>query len=141
MGPEQAARLIAGGADPAKIIIGHMDGNTNVDYQIEVLSQGVYVSFDRFGAEQPVDDAAREQLIVSLVDMGYLNRIIISQDWAPEWFRMPGVTASASAPPPSSRTHDRIFSHTLPSLARAGLSESQLATFVVDNPRRVFESA
>src|SRR5207249_1779369 len=37
MGPEQAARLIASGADPAKVIIGHMDGNLSLDYQLAVL--------------------------------------------------------------------------------------------------------
>jgi phosphotriesterase-related protein len=141
MGPEQAARLIAGGAEPAKVIIGHMDGNLSLDYQLAVLAQGVYVSLDRFGAEQPVDDVAREASILSLVGEGYLDRIMIGQDWAPSWFRMPGVTSSAPVALPESRTHDRIFAHTFPSLARAGLSEAQVAALTTDNPRRLFGGA
>ena len=99
------------------------------------------MSLDRFGAEQPVDDAARRGSIVSLVGMGYLDRIIISQDWAPSWFRMPGVTASEPVALPKSRTHDRIFAHTLPSLASAGLTDAQLLALTAHNPRRVFGAA
>jgi phosphotriesterase-related protein len=141
MAPEQAARLIAAGADPSRVIIGHMDGNTSLDYQLAVLAHGVYVSFDRFGAEHPIEDAAREQLIVDLVGKGYAQQIIISQDWAPSWFRMPGVTASEPVALPQSRTHDRIFANTLPSLERAGLTGAQLRGLTMDNPRRVFDGA
>ena len=51
MGPEQAKLLIDNGANPKDIAIGHMCGNTNLDYHERVLQYGVFDSFDRFGLE------------------------------------------------------------------------------------------
>lgn len=51
MGPQQVQLLIDNGADPSRIIIGHMCGNTNPDYHKEVMDQGVRIAFDRFGIQ------------------------------------------------------------------------------------------
>ncbi|MFH1156110.1 MAG: phosphotriesterase-related protein, partial [Pseudomonadota bacterium] len=51
MGPEQARFLVDQGADPAKIQIGHMSDNLNLDYQMATLEQGVYVAWDRMGLQ------------------------------------------------------------------------------------------
>ena len=61
MGPEQAELLVAEGADPQHVQIGHMDGNTDIAYQLATLEHGVQISFDRFGIQglvgAPMDEA------------------------------------------------------------------------------------
>ena len=51
MGPEQAKLLIENGANPSDVSIGHMCGNTDLDYHERVLQYGVFDCFDRFGLE------------------------------------------------------------------------------------------
>ena len=53
MGPEQAEKLISCGADPAKIAIGHMCGNTDINYHKRVLDQGVCVRQRQCAAGPP----------------------------------------------------------------------------------------
>src|SRR5690625_6115466 len=45
MGPEQARLLIELGVDPEKIVIGHMCGNTDINYQKKTLETGVKIGF------------------------------------------------------------------------------------------------
>jgi phosphotriesterase-related protein len=49
MESEQAEFLVAEGADHNCILIGHMDGITDVGYHIRVLQTGYSVGFDRMG--------------------------------------------------------------------------------------------
>ncbi|WP_315308090.1 phosphotriesterase-related protein [Pseudoramibacter alactolyticus] len=51
MGPEQAKLLTENGVNPKNISIGHMCGNTDIDYHERVLQYGVFDCFDRFGLE------------------------------------------------------------------------------------------
>ena len=51
MGPEQADLLLSEGADPGRVIIGHICGSTDMEYLLKVLEKGVYIAFDRFGIQ------------------------------------------------------------------------------------------
>ena len=51
MAPEQADFLIANGADPKRLQIGHMSDNLNLEYQEETLKRGSYISWDRMGLQ------------------------------------------------------------------------------------------
>ncbi|MFC2662447.1 MAG: phosphotriesterase-related protein, partial [Eubacterium sp.] len=71
-------------ADPSKTAIGHMCGNTDIDYQKAVLDQGVFVNFDRFGLEgevfhTPTDDQ-RIDTLEKLAALGYQDQIMLSHD-------------------------------------------------------------
>ncbi|MFC1895218.1 hypothetical protein ACFL0Q_00940 [Thermodesulfobacteriota bacterium] len=46
MGPDQAELLVSAGADPKRIVIGHISDNTDVRYHLNTLNKGVYVAFD-----------------------------------------------------------------------------------------------
>ena len=84
MGPQQARLLIEHGASPDKIAIGHMCGNTDLNYHKEVLSQGVFVNLDRIGLEGELfhtpTDQQRMQLIKSLIELGFGNKILLGHD-------------------------------------------------------------
>ncbi len=70
MGPEQAELLISLGADPKKIQIGHMDGNTDPQYHRATLNHGVKIAFDSCGIQRMLAmpmDAARVEVLTELL--------------------------------------------------------------------------
>lgn len=81
MGYEQAKFLIDAGADPKKIMIGHLDRNADLIYHKKVLELGVYVQYDCVARVKyhPVSDTM--SLIKELSAMGYSDRIMIGGDW------------------------------------------------------------
>ena len=141
MGPEQADLLISEGADPVRIVIGHMDGNTNVAYHHETLKRGVTVGFDHFGLEtiNPLStDSMRETLLIGLLGIGYGHKIVLSHGTVSCWYGRPfrvneEIKASLSKWKP---TH--IFENVLPVLREAGVTEEQLQQIFEHNPQSVF---
>ncbi len=134
-GPEQAALLIEEGADPQRIMIGHMCGNTDMDYLLRTLEQGVFIGFDRFGIEGVVGtptDKRRMACLIGLLGLGYTDRIMLSQDYVNYWLGRPGMSALA---PDIKPTH--LFDKILPELNKAGVTDDQMRTMMVDNPRRL----
>ncbi|MCX7982839.1 MAG: hypothetical protein N2572_08025 [Syntrophales bacterium] len=134
LGPEQASFLIAEGAQPHKIMIGHMCGNTNLSYHVETLSFGVYIGFDRFGVEGIVGmptDRSRINCLVDLLSRGYERKIMLSQDYVHHWLGRPGMEKLASNANPA-----HLFCHVIPALKEAGISKIQIKTMLEDNPRR-----
>jgi phosphotriesterase-related protein len=134
MGPEQAAFLIGEGADPKRIMIGHICGNTDMAYHLRTLEQGVYIGFDRFGIEGIVGtptDRHRMACLVGLVGMGYADRILLSHDYVAFWLGRAGMASLAAGTEP---TH--LFDNILPALRLAGVTDGQIRTMMVDNPRR-----
>ncbi|HEX7064447.1 MAG TPA: phosphotriesterase-related protein, partial [Bacillales bacterium] len=141
MGPEQADFLIEHGADPSRILIGHMDGNTDVSYHLRTLEKGVSIGFDRFGlqvlAGTPMD-SMREAVLIGLIGMGYGDRIMLSHDTVNCWCgRAPNMSEEVKQLVRSWHpTH--IFDDVIPVLKEVGISEEQIESMFVDNPRRTF---
>ncbi len=137
MGPEQAELLMAEGANPKKIMIGHMCGNPSLQYQMSVLSKGVNISFDRFGIESFVPDKVRAAMLVGLLGVGYADRIMMSHDFmccvSGRGGRLPDEVAQKTAN--WSLTH--IFINIIPALKQSGISNEQIRTLMVDNPGRL----
>jgi phosphotriesterase-related protein len=137
MGAEQAELLIANGAKPEKIMIGHIEGNTDLRYFLKVLESGVSIGFDRFGLENftgSPTDAVRVACIVALVRSGYGDKIMLSHDSIYNWIGKPLDVTS----PTHSET---IFKDTVPALRAAGLSDAEVNTLLVENPERFLCSA
>ncbi|MFA6345490.1 MAG: hypothetical protein WCX34_05570 [Syntrophales bacterium] len=137
-GPEQAELLLAEGADPGRVLIGHICGSTDIDYLMRVLETGVYIGFDRLGIEGLVGtppDSRREACLIGLIGLGYAGQIMISQDWVNHWLGRPGVGEIVSLVMPNWKpTH--LFDDVLPVLEKAGVTAGQIETMLVDNPRR-----
>lgn len=83
MALEQIATLVDVGADPGKIIIGHMDARLDDGpYLRAVLETGVFLSFDRWTRHNLAPDEKRTQVLASLLDAGYLDQLLVSGDLA-----------------------------------------------------------
>jgi Predicted metal-dependent hydrolase with the TIM-barrel fold len=136
MGPEQADILIGEGADPQKIVIGHMCGNSSMAYQLDVLRRGVYIAFDRFGIEMVMPDQTRIATLIVLLEKGYANRILISQDCMAAVYSRGGRMPMEEAIKFKNWSFTNIFTNILPALKKAGISDEQIKTIMVDNPKR-----
>lgn len=136
MGPEQADILIGEGAAPQKIVIGHMCGNASLAYQLDVLRRGVYIAFDRFGIEMVMPDQTRIATLIGLLEKGYANRILISQDCMAAVYGRGGRMPMEEAMKFKNWSFTNIFTHILPALKKAGISDEQIKTMMVENPRR-----
>jgi len=141
MGPEQADILISEGVDPKRIMIGHMCGNANLQYHVAVLQKGVYIAFDRLGIEIFLPDTLRRACLVGLIGIGFVDQIMLSQDYVPQFLGRPMVVPDFVLPLLSNWSHTHIFKNVIPDLKQAGITEDQVQTMLVGNPLRLFAGA
>jgi phosphotriesterase-related protein len=140
MGPEQADILISEGANPNQIAIGHAGGSADLKYHARILDKGVNLAFDRLGLDAELwsagPDKFRKGCIVGLISMGYASQLIFSHDVVLNWLgrevELPKEIVQNWYP-----TH--IFKNIVPDLQRSGVTEEQIRTIMVENPRKLFE--
>lgn len=137
MGPEQADLLISEGVDPARIMIGHIGGNANLQYHTAILDKGASVAFDRLGIEFMFPDRLRTACIIGLIGVGYARQLFLSHDYSPYWlsrpFEMPDIVQALLA----NWSYGHVFKDIIPALKQAGVSDDTVHTIMVDNPRRL----
>ena len=128
MGPEQADLLISEGANPKRIMIGHAGGSADIKYHTSILTRGVYLAFDRMGAEIFQPDTLRVACIIGLISMGYIDKLMFSNDATIQWL--------GHSLPDRSLTH--VFTDILPVLKTSGISNKQISSILVENPYQLF---
>lgn len=140
---EVVKMLTNAGADPGRIIMGHMTCELPVSAhraRARLAEMGCYLEFDMFGndgiypletppfQEVPANDFIRISEIIDLIAGGYLNNILISHDVA--------MKIQQSCYGGMSYTH--IPKTIIPMMRKRGLTEEQIHTITVENPRRIF---
>jgi phosphotriesterase-related protein len=141
MGPEQAELLVAEGADPKRVQIGHMDGNTDIAYQLATLEHGVQISFDRFSIQGLVGapmDEAHTVCLIGLLGMGYPERILLSHDTVNLWLGRPLVLPESVEQLLANWHVEHLFENIVPMLEQAGVTDEQINTIFVENPKNLF---
>ncbi len=142
MGPEQAELLIASGADPKKVAIGHMCGNTDLSYHEKVLKQGVSINMDRFGLQGELfhtpTDEERMDVIASLCERGWEKKILLGHDSVNVNLGRGNIMNDFMKEALKDANIRTIGWKVLPGLAERGLSEEQIDGFLTDNPRTLF---
>ncbi len=144
MGPEQASFLIEQGADPNKIILGHMCGNTDPDYHKRALDQGVRIGFDRFGIQGMVGapfDAERVETLMRLIEAGYEDQIMLAHDSITVWLGRPPVMTPQVEEIMGNWHPFHLFDNIVPSLKEKGLTDVQVAKFFNANVHALFSGA
>lgn len=140
MGPQQAQLLIAEGAAPGRIAIGHMCGSQDIDYHLAVLKQGVYDAFDRFDEENifasPTDEK-RAELMERLMDKGYEDKLLMSQDAVCTYWGRP-VEFHGELEPEANIIITRMMDDIVPMLLRRGWNHAMVNGIMIDNVRRLF---
>lgn len=77
---EQAQFLLANGAVPEKVAIGHLQRNADVWYIGQITKLGCYVELDGTNRIKYLPDSHRVDLIKGLRDRGYAKQIILGTD-------------------------------------------------------------
>ncbi|MBT2644167.1 phosphotriesterase [Bacillus sp. ISL-41] len=144
MGPEQVRLLIENGADPGKIIIGHMCGNTDPEYHKQVMDQGVRIGLDRFGIQGMVGapfDQERVQTLLALLNDGYEDQILLAHDTVNIWLGRPPVMPEQATKIMENWQPGHIFNNILPQLRENGVSETQIDKMLGGNAVGLFTGA
>jgi phosphotriesterase-related protein len=136
-GLEQMKVFEEEGVDPRKVQIAHTGDTDDLDYIEELLSRGPWIGMDRYGIDMylPIDN--RNATVTALLERGYADRMMLSQDYCStiDWFP-PEVEEQLrpTAAPKWSMT--LLFEEIIPTLKEAGMTDDQLETMMVENPRR-----
>ena len=106
------------------------------------MDQGATIGCDRFGLDLFNPTADRVATIATLCEQGYADRIVLAHDAAcyMDFFSgEAGQQALAQVVPNWHFQH--ISADVLPALRERGVTDEQVTTMMVDNPRRYFTPA
>ena len=126
------------GADLTRTVIDHIDRAVrDPQNRIKLAKTGCYLEYDLFGREgyYPVhhriidlpNDAQRINEITELINKGYLSQMLISQDI---WNKTQRCAYGGWG-------YAHILRDTIPVMRVKGMTEEQIHTIMVENPRRL----
>ena len=124
------------GADLSRIVIGHCGDSENTAYLRKICDRGSYIGMDRFGIDLFLPTPQRVATIAKMCELGYAEKMVLSHD-ASCYFDWADATILANALPRWNFNH--IPDDVVPALRQAGVTDAQITTMTVDNPRRIFE--
>jgi phosphotriesterase-related protein len=137
-GVEQADLFLAEGANPKKVMIGHVSNSKDIEYHKAILAKGVYVAFDRIGLEIITPTDINVKNIAELCKLGYANQIMLSHDTVNVWLGRPIEVPQQYIPAFANWRIDFISEKVVPALKAQGVTDEQIKTMMVDNPRNLF---
>jgi phosphotriesterase-related protein len=136
-GLEQQRIFEEEGVDLSRVIIGHSGDTTDIDYLEKLAAQGSYLGMDRFGIDTILTFEDRVKTVAEMCKRGHANKMVLSQDaacfndWLPE----------EALPIVLPRWHFlHIHNDVIPALKEQGVTDEQINTMLVENPRKIFET-
>jgi phosphotriesterase-related protein len=135
-GLEQMRVFEEEGVDPSKVQIAHTGDTDDLDYIERLLERGPWIGMDRYGLDLYLPTDRRNATVLALLERGYADRMLLSQDFCStlDWF--PAEVAEQLKPtiaPDWSMTF--LFEQVIPTLREGGMTDAQLDTMMVANPR------
>lgn len=127
------------GVDLEDVVIGHCGDSKDLDYLMKLADEGSLLGMDRFGLNMGITPADRVSTIAELVKRGYVNHLALSHDCSAWTDFYPSMDDYHAALPNHHYLH--IHDDVIPALLEAGVSQDDLDTMFIANPRRHFEKA
>jgi phosphotriesterase-related protein len=124
------------GVDLSRVIIGHSGDTEDTNYLQKLCDRGSYIGMDRFGVDIFLENEKRVATIANMCSMGYAEKMVLSHD-AACYFGWVDPPLREKIVPNWHFNH--IPDNVLPALREAGVTEAQIRTMTVDNPRQIFE--
>lgn len=129
--------LVEEGLSADRVILGHM--NTSIDnrgYQRELLEREANLGFDLMGFDHsllalgryPPSDHAVVEAITTLSELGFVDRIFVSQDAGAVKTRLVRYGGWG---------YGHLLAHVVPLFRSIGWSQHQIDTLLVENPARI----
>ena len=135
-------RLVEGGADPTRCVIGHLDTAIQGLQALKALAQtGCFLEYDIFSWENTAmfanadinmpNDTERLRKIVFLLEQGFEDQIVIAHDICRKWhLRRNGGAGYA-----------HIIENIVPRMRGLGITRSQIDKILIHNPARALTFA
>lgn len=131
VGLDQLAIFEAEGADPTRVVIGHADSYPQLDHYLAIVERGASVEFDFLGMSFTPAERHGEgrvvELLSELLARGHVERILLSQD----------VCHDGQLRRYGGNGYTYLAETFLPRLLAAGVSDGEIETMTVANPRRL----
>ncbi len=125
-GVQQLEILKSEGVSPSRLIVGHVDERPDIDVLSRLAGEGCFVQFDVIGKEHFLLDQTRAELVHALVQRGYADNLLLSQDTSRKrWLRSGGHSG-----------YCYIFEDFLPRLRDLGISDLDIQKMTVTNPAK-----
>ena len=124
------------GVDLSRVVIGHSGDSEDIVYLRKLCDRGSYIGMDRFGVDVFLPTPNRVATIATMCELGYAEKMVLSHD-ASCYFGWVDPPLREKLVPNWHFNH--IPDDVIPALKEAGVSEEQVRTMTVDNPRRIFE--
>jgi phosphotriesterase-related protein len=123
------------GADLTKVVLGHSGDTADLDYLSELADAGCLLGMDRFGLDVllPLED--RVATVVAMCERGYAGSMVLSQDANCYFDWGPPELKSMFLP---KWHYEHLFDDVLPALRERGVTDEQIDTMLIGNPRRYF---
>jgi phosphotriesterase-related protein len=136
-GLEQQRIFADEGVDLSRVVIGHSGDTTDLEYLGELIGNGSYIGMDRFGVDVYLGFEDRVNTVAQMCERGHADKMVLSHDascfidWLPE----------EMVPVAMPNWHYLHIHHdVIPALKNRGVTDEQLTTMLVDNPRKIFEN-
>ncbi len=131
VGLDQLAVFEAEGADPTRVVIGHADSYPHLDHYLAIVERGASVEFDFLGMSftpaERLGEGRVVELLCELLARGHVERVLLSQD----------VCHDSQLRHYGGNGYTYLATTFLPRLREAGVSDAEIETMTVANPRRL----
>jgi phosphotriesterase-related protein len=126
------------GVELSKVQIAHTGDTDDLDYIERVLEKGVYIGMDRYGLEIFLPIEKRNATVAALLERGYADRMFLSQDYCAtiDWYPVEIEEQLLAAGAAKDWSMTLLFDQVIPALRQAGMTDDQLETIMVGNPKR-----
>ena len=141
-GPRQVEIFLEEGVAPGKIQIAHTGDTDDLAYIGELLDQGVYIGMDRYGIDLFLATDRRNATVIELLKRGYAERMFLSQDFdipianGLDWYPPEVIEQLQAAGAATDWSMTFLFESVIPTLKQDGMTDEQLETMMVENPKR-----
>jgi phosphotriesterase-related protein len=118
------------GGDPSRLIVVHSNAEPDFANHLEYARRGAWVEYDSIGG---APDEAMLGLTIRALDAGLVRQLLLSQDVCGWLVGLPNGG--------NDRRYAYLVADFVPKLRAAGVSEGDLNTILVENPRRILAFA
>ena len=134
-GLDQQRVLRDRGVDLGRVMIGHSNETTDLDYLTAIIDNGSYLGWDRCGLPLAVPLDTQIDTLAALCERGYAGRIMLSHDKSSfmDWF-----SAAEVDPVLPDWRYTYLHDTVLPGLRDRGVTDDQVEQMLIRNPRAFF---
>jgi len=136
-GLEQQRIFAEEGVDLSRVIIGHSGDTTDIAYLEELIANGSYIGMDRFGIDVFLPFEQRVDTVARMCERGHAGKMVLSHDAACFNDTLPEQALPVVLP---NWHYLHIHNDVIPALKSRGVTDEQLNTMMVENPRKIFET-